>query len=320
MTDAVPPGGAPGEKPQGSPPADAARPGAPDHDHLRASDADRERVVEHLRDAMAEGRLDMAEFEERLEAAYAARTYGELAPITRDLPAPAPGGAGAGVAPVSMAKAPAPAGSEAGWPARVGGTPTSSWAFAFWSGFVRKGRWTISRVFSAWAIWGGGEIDLREASFEDREVTIRCFALMGGMQVTVPPGLNVHVSGIGILGGFGGHHDFYEDGHPDAPLVRITGFAMLGGVGVERKLTRAEKLRLKEERRRLKEDQRSLYEGRRGELDGYGRLRHRELEDRRAAQRERHQAQRDAHRERRREARDARAERRGQRRSRYHDD
>ena len=53
---------------------------------LRASDADRERVAEVLRDALAEGRLDMAEFEERLEATYKARTYGELAPITRDLP------------------------------------------------------------------------------------------------------------------------------------------------------------------------------------------------------------------------------------------
>ncbi|MCZ9342970.1 DUF1707 domain-containing protein, partial [Streptomyces sp. TRM76130] len=44
---------------------------APD---LRASDADRERVAEVLRDALAEGRLDMAEFEERLDATYAART------------------------------------------------------------------------------------------------------------------------------------------------------------------------------------------------------------------------------------------------------
>lgn len=64
---------------------------APD---LRASDADRERVAEVLRDALAEGRLDMEEFQERLDATYQARTYGELAPITRDLPA-----SGATVAP-----------------------------------------------------------------------------------------------------------------------------------------------------------------------------------------------------------------------------
>ncbi len=58
-----------------------------DAPELRASDADRERVAEVLRDALAEGRLDMAEFEERLDATYQARTYGELAPIIRDLPA-----------------------------------------------------------------------------------------------------------------------------------------------------------------------------------------------------------------------------------------
>ncbi len=54
---------------------------------LRASDTDRERVAEILRDAVAEGRLAMEEFQERLEATYAARTYGELEPITADLPA-----------------------------------------------------------------------------------------------------------------------------------------------------------------------------------------------------------------------------------------
>src|SRR5690606_15273463 len=47
---------------------------------LRASDADRERVADILRDALAEGRLTMEEFGERLDATYAARTYGDLAP------------------------------------------------------------------------------------------------------------------------------------------------------------------------------------------------------------------------------------------------
>lgn len=53
---------------------------------LRASDADRERVVTRLRDHAAEGRLTMDEFEDRMRKAYEARTYAELAPLTRDLP------------------------------------------------------------------------------------------------------------------------------------------------------------------------------------------------------------------------------------------
>lgn len=56
---------------------------------LRASDADRDRLAALLRDHYSEGRLTFEEFQERLEAAYAARTFGQLDELTRDLPAPA---------------------------------------------------------------------------------------------------------------------------------------------------------------------------------------------------------------------------------------
>ncbi|MEU1052276.1 DUF1707 domain-containing protein [Streptomyces sp. NPDC005876] len=218
-----------------------------DAPELRASDADRERVAEILRDALAEGRLDMAEFEERLDAAYRARTYGELAPITRDLPA--------GAAPaVSMAKEPAGAGS---WAARItGGGGSSTWAVAIMSGFQRKGRWTMPRRFNCFAFWGGGEIDLREADFADREVVVNCVAIMGGMNVVVPPGVEVVVRGIGVMGGFD-HSEAGVAGEPGAPRVIVTGFAFWGGVGVERKVTRAERQRLREERRREKLERRA---------------------------------------------------------------
>lgn len=53
---------------------------------LRASDADRERTAERLRKSHAEGRLDLAEFQERLEHCYDAKTFGDLADLVRDLP------------------------------------------------------------------------------------------------------------------------------------------------------------------------------------------------------------------------------------------
>ncbi|GLX95709.1 DUF1707 domain-containing protein [Herbidospora sp. NBRC 101105] len=53
---------------------------------MRASDADREKVAAALREHMVEGRLNAEEFGERLEAAYAAKTFGELRVLTRDLP------------------------------------------------------------------------------------------------------------------------------------------------------------------------------------------------------------------------------------------
>ncbi|MBC2863533.1 DUF1707 SHOCT-like domain-containing protein [Streptomyces mexicanus] len=225
---------------------------------LRASDADRERVAEVLRDALAEGRLDMEEFEERLEAAYKARTYGELTPLTRDLPAgrhaTAPGTFSGTDPAVSLRKEAVPGG---GWGGRVvGGEGSSSWAVAIMSGFQRKGTWTVPKRFTCFAFWGGGEIDLREANFADGEVEINCVAIMGGVEVIVPPGVEVVVRGIGIMGGFD-HREEGVPGEPGAPRVVVTGFAFWGGVGVERKLTKAERLRQKEEARREKLERRA---------------------------------------------------------------
>ncbi|WP_031478386.1 DUF1707 SHOCT-like domain-containing protein [Streptomyces bicolor] len=216
-----------------------------DAPELRASDADRERVAEVLRDALAEGRLDMEEFEERLDATYKARTYGELAPITRDLP----------VGTVAVPKADMmkkPGSLEGSWGDRiVGGEGSSTWGVAVMAGFQRKGRWTAPRRFNCFAFWGGGEIDLREANFADREIEINCVAIMGGVQVIVPPGVEVVVRGIGIMGGFD-HREDGVPGDPGAPRVIVTGFAFWGGVGVERKMTRAQRQELREERRREK--------------------------------------------------------------------
>ncbi|HEY8986695.1 MAG TPA: DUF1707 domain-containing protein [Streptomyces sp.] len=226
---------------------------------LRASDADRERVVEVLRDALAEGRLDMEEFEERLETTYKARTYGELAPITRDLPTPG----GVPQAPVNLVKEPPTDGS---WTGQVigGGQDKPSWAVAVMSGFERKGRWTVPRRMNCVAFWGGGDIDLREADFSAGEVGINCVAIMGGIEITVPPGVEIVSRGIGIMGDFS-HRESGVPAGPGAPRVVITGFAFWGGVDIERKRTKAalrqEKLERREERRQLRAERREERRG-----------------------------------------------------------
>lgn len=200
---------------------------------LRASDADRERVVDRLRDAVAEGRLDMEEFEERLDAAYKSRTYAELEPLTRDLPAvDAPPFAPVPPSPASSASSASPA-SASSWPDRIGGTGTSATAVAVMSGFQRKGRWTVPARFNAVAIWGGGELDLREADFAEREVVITCVAVMGGIEITVPPGVEVDVRGIGIMGAFDQGKSLENRPEPGAPRVVVNGLAIWGGVAVK---------------------------------------------------------------------------------------
>ncbi|MER7759521.1 DUF1707 domain-containing protein [Streptomyces sp. NPDC097619] len=229
-------------------PAGPAKSGAGPAPHeLRASDADRELVVERLREAVAEGRLDMDEFEERMTTAYASRTYGELEPLTRDLP-------GAGGAPLPVAHVPAapvPAGGASPEGPRVVGPPAagvpggSAVGVAVLGAFERKGTWTVPSRFQAVAFWGAGVLDLREARFEAREVVINCVAVMGSVEIVVPPGVEVDMRGVGIMGAFEEHRpkerakdrgkDVVPYEGPATVRVVVTGLAFWGAVEIKHK-------------------------------------------------------------------------------------
>lgn len=197
-------------------------PAGSDPKSLRASDRDRERTAEILREAAGDGRLGMDELDERLEAVYAAKTYGALEPIIQDLPHG------------EIAHASAPVASPAATaPDRFGGKPTSSAAIAIMGGFSRKGAWVVPANFTAVAIMGGGEIDLREARFAERVVNIHAVAIMGGICVIVPDDAEVHVTGVGVMGAF--EHGPTGAGQPGAPKIVINGLAFWGAVDVKRK-------------------------------------------------------------------------------------
>lgn len=194
-------------------------PDRPHSEDMRTSDADRERIAALLHKAAAEGRLDLAELDERLGKAYAARTYAELVPLTQDLPV--------------AAATPVPPGG----PDRPDRTARDRrWVVAVMSGFRRAGRWSAPRLLRCVAFWGGGVIDLRSAELVAGEIHIQVFAVMGGATVIVPKDADVSVTGIGIMGGFGQDGDAREEGGAPTrgPRVRISGFAFWGGVGVRR--------------------------------------------------------------------------------------
>ncbi|MBB1254437.1 DUF1707 SHOCT-like domain-containing protein [Streptomyces alkaliterrae] len=191
---------------------------------MRASDADRERVAARLREGYAEGRLDVDEFEQRLTAAYASRTYGDLEPLLRDIPLPAESA-------TAVART-EPTGTADRWRGRIGRRPTSRVGVAVLSGVTRRGAWVVPRRFTAFAFWGGCELDLREAHFEDREVVIRASAVMGGVDIVVPYDAEVEVRGIGIMGGY--EHKATGAGAAGAPRIVITGLAFWAGVDVRR--------------------------------------------------------------------------------------
>ncbi len=195
--------------------------GPADHSLMRVSDSDREQAAEVLREAAGHGRITMDELDERLELAYAAKTYGDLAAVTRDLPQ-------AGQVPGLAQRAPA---------SRIGGTAGAKFSLAIMSGARRAGRWVVPPAYVAVAVMGGVELDLREAQFSEPEVTIHAYTVMGGIEITVPEDVDVDVSGIAFMGGF--DHNATGPGVPGAPRVRVLGFALMGGVDVRRKPPRS---------------------------------------------------------------------------------
>jgi len=92
---------------------------------MRAADSDRQFVADRLRDALNEGRLNLGEYDERLQQTYAARTYGELDKLLGDLPTVVPAER-AQVAPVEQPVTPVAAARPSGHP----------WLLAIWSGWL----------------------------------------------------------------------------------------------------------------------------------------------------------------------------------------
>lgn len=197
---------------------------AQDPSQLRISDSDRHQVAEVLREAAGEGRLDLDELDERLEATYAARTYADLVPITVDLPIqPAAG------LPVRPDPAPTPS-------PFVSGGATEERHLAILSGVERTGVWTVPEHLTVRCLLGGADLDLRRAQFAAREVVITVKAVLGGADIKVNPHTQVIMEGTGILGGYSGPSgDDPPELDANSPVVRIRGFALLGGVNVDRR-------------------------------------------------------------------------------------
>ncbi|MGW2371393.1 DUF1707 domain-containing protein [Kitasatospora sp. NPDC001683] len=187
---------------------------------MRVSDADRERIAELLRDAYAEGRLDAEEHAERIEAAYAAKTFGDLVPLTRDLPAHRS---------VSFDKSPLGAHEPAPAPARPlpPARQEAPSVVAVFGGAARKGRWRVGSHLTAFTAFGGVEIDLTDAVFESPEVEITVTAIFGGVEIRVPENVSLLGSGVGVFGGFDVREQTAAD--PYAPVVRVKGVALFGG-------------------------------------------------------------------------------------------
>ncbi|MFE6752990.1 DUF1707 domain-containing protein [Streptomyces sp. NPDC057684] len=182
---------------------------------LRASDADRDRTADILREALAEGRLTAEEHAERIDGVYRAKTHAELEPLVRDLP-------GAHNQRRPAASSPAP-----NRPTAVPAVADENLVAVF-STSARKGRWRVGRRTHAYAVFGNIEIDLSEAIFEYQQVVIKAVSVFGNVEVRVPENISLRGSGGGVLGNF--EVDTLDSADPDAPVVYVDGIAVLGNI------------------------------------------------------------------------------------------
>ena len=170
---------------------------------LRASDADRDRVLALLGEAMSDGRLTMEEHAERVQRAIAARTLGELAELTADLA-------------VSSAQ-----------PVRLDGGKVIAGIFG---PARRDGRWVVPESLSVTAMFGEVEIDFTQAILQVSRVQLYATVFGGRLRLIVPDGVSVIVSGHMVLGRRRGGTP--PAAGPDTPVIEVRALVLGGELAV----------------------------------------------------------------------------------------
>jgi class 3 adenylate cyclase len=180
-------------------------PADPASTSLRVSDADRDAVVELLKERTADGTLTLNEFAERIDSALTAQTREALDAVTADL-------AGTRRAPEHRS------------------SPTTS-VIAVMAGAGRKGRWRCGKRVVAVAVMGGCVIDFRGAEIESDEVHVTAVAFWGGIDIVVPEGIDVSLDGLPIMGGKSAQIKDVPR-LPGAPRIFVHAYPVMGGVSV----------------------------------------------------------------------------------------
>ena len=206
--------------------------------------ARRKSVIEALCEAYARDQLTVEELEDRLDRANRVRSHAELDALLDPLYLSG--------WPAEPASGSLPAPSERGGslPAHAGEVPNRQLVVGIWSGATRLGRWVPPRRLTAVAVQGGVELDFREAALAPGVYDVRATAVMGGIQIIVPPGLSLDTSGFALMGGFQESPEGSPPPAPDGPVLRIRGFALMGGVDVDVRLPGESATEAKRRRRR----------------------------------------------------------------------
>lgn len=197
----------------------------------------RDATIDALCQGFAEETISMSELERRLETARSARTREELNRLLRDLPGrnvPMQTAAKPVKEPAAGSrKAKTPATKPESRPSKGQLRSGSHLAIAIMGGTRRAGRWEPPGEMVAIALMGGVELDFRDAVLGKGVTEINCFAFWGGVEITVPPGVEVQAHGFALMGGFDQDAELPTPSEPDAPTIRVNGFALMGAVEIK---------------------------------------------------------------------------------------
>jgi hypothetical protein len=182
---------------------------------------DRERVIQTLCSHFANDHLTTQELEVRFEHAYKAATPAELHALVAGLPA-----LPADAAPPAPLYAAAP-------PSAIGADEKRHTVIM--SSVRKKGAWTPARTNRVFCLMGNAKLDLREARVMNGETQFDLRVIMGEVELIVPPGLRVECDGSAFMGEFDDQHSA-SLAAPDAPLIRVTGSALMGAVRIKTRL------------------------------------------------------------------------------------
>lgn len=227
---------------------------APTQRELEALRGTRAQTIDRLTEHFVRDDLDVAEYEHRLALAHRAEAAADLERVTADLPPLQAEPHTTAAPPVEDKPAPRSTATPAPLQRPVG------LAVALMGGAQRRGAWTPPRSLTAIALMGGVELDFREARLGPGVTEVTAFALMGDVEIIVPPTLHVETHGIGIMGGFDALDRSPTSPDPTEPVLRIRGLALMGGVEVKTRLPgesarearRRQRLERRQERRRLR--------------------------------------------------------------------
>ena len=199
-----------------------------------------EAVVAALIEHFARDHLPVEEFESRLDRAHSAVTREELAALLDDLPSLEATGLTSSHPGTSLSQGEGEHGPQRGELAPVSHQKQQDVIFSMWGNAVRTGAWRPARATTALVFQAGAELDFREALLPPGETRLTLVAIMGGIDILIPPGVRVEGRGVGLMGGWdqaGGEPP--PGGWPpdhQVPVLRINGVAVMGGVGVEVRL------------------------------------------------------------------------------------